>query len=77
MVITDARQADNPIVPANKAFLDLTGYEAYKIFGRNCRFMQGDGTSEKTISELREAIAAGVEMNIELLGYKGTIHVRR
>jgi PAS domain-containing protein len=45
MVITDARQADNPIVLANKAFLDLTGYEAYEILGRNCRFRQGEGTS--------------------------------
>lgn len=70
MVITDARQADNPIVLANKAFLHLTGYEAYEILGRNCRFMQGESTSEKTISELREAIAAGVETNVELLNYK-------
>ena len=28
MVISDPRQPDNPIVLANKAFLDLTGYEA-------------------------------------------------
>jgi PAS domain S-box-containing protein len=70
MVITDARQGDNPIVLANKAFLDLTGYEAYEILGRNCRFMQGEATSEETIAKLREVIAAGVEMNIELLNYK-------
>jgi PAS domain S-box-containing protein len=70
MVITDARQADNPIVLANKAFLDLTGYEAYEILGRNCRFMQGQATSEETIATLREGIAAGADMKIELLNYK-------
>jgi PAS domain-containing protein len=28
MVMTDAGQPDNPIVLANQAFLDLTGYSA-------------------------------------------------
>ncbi|HEY0435129.1 MAG TPA: PAS domain-containing protein, partial [Phenylobacterium sp.] len=28
MVVTDPRQPDNPIILANRAFLDLTGYDA-------------------------------------------------
>lgn len=39
IVITDARQPDNPIVLANKAFLDLTGYTSDEVLGRNCRFL--------------------------------------
>jgi PAS domain S-box-containing protein len=43
--VTNPREEDNPIVLANKAFLDLTGYAAEEIIGRNCRFLQGDGSS--------------------------------
>ena len=35
MVITDPRKPDNPIVLANQAFLDLTGYDASEVLGRN------------------------------------------
>jgi PAS domain-containing protein len=42
MVVTDPRQPSNPIVMANQAFLDLTGYSASEVLGRNCRFLQGE-----------------------------------
>jgi PAS domain S-box-containing protein len=35
MVVTNPREEDNPIVLANEAFLDLTGYAAEEIIGRN------------------------------------------
>ena len=44
MLITDPRQPDNPIILANQAFLDLTGYPAEEVIGRNCRFLQGPDT---------------------------------
>jgi PAS domain-containing protein len=34
MILADPRQADSPIVFANNAFLDLTGYEEGEILGR-------------------------------------------
>lgn len=40
MIITDPKQPDNPIVFANDAFLELTGYDRHEIIGRNCRFLQ-------------------------------------
>lgn len=43
MILTDPREDDNPIVFANQAFLDLTGYEESEVIGRNCRFLQGAG----------------------------------
>ena len=43
MVVADARQPEYPIVLANQAFLDLTGYAADEIVGRNCRFCKGRG----------------------------------
>jgi len=70
MILTDPNQPDNPIVFANKAFLDLTGYEESEIVGRNCRFLQGANTDRETIAEMREAIGAGRSVAAEVLNYK-------
>jgi PAS domain S-box-containing protein len=70
MVVTDPRQADNPIVLANHAFLDLSGYAPDEVIGRNCRFMQGPQTDAGKVSELRDAIAAEQEATVELLNYR-------
>ncbi|AGS26608.1 PAS domain-containing protein [Rhizobium etli] len=70
MVVTDARKADLPIVLANKAFLQLTGYAAEEVLGRNCRFLQGPATSPIAIAELRAGIADEREVSVEILNYK-------
>lgn len=70
MILTDPRQDDNPIVFANKAFLDLTGYEESEILGRNCRFLQGAETDRDAVAELRAAIEAKEAIALELLNYR-------
>uniref|UniRef100_B0T3W0 histidine kinase n=1 Tax=Caulobacter sp. (strain K31) TaxID=366602 RepID=B0T3W0_CAUSK len=70
MVIADARHGDHPIVLANQAFLDLTGYGAEEVVGRNCRFLQGAGTSDAAIAKIRAAVAAGQECDVEILNYR-------
>jgi PAS domain S-box-containing protein len=55
MVITDPRQPDNPIVLANQAFLDLTGYTADEVLGQNCRFLQGPDTAAEDVDSIRAA----------------------
>ncbi len=40
-VLTDPRVEDNPIVYVNQSFLEMTGYAADEVLGRNCRFLQG------------------------------------
>jgi PAS domain S-box-containing protein len=70
MILTDPNQDDNPIVFANKAFLDLTGYEENEVLGRNCRFLQGAQTDRETVNELREAITQGSSVAAEILNYK-------
>jgi PAS domain S-box-containing protein len=70
MVISDARQADNPIVLANDAFLALTGYSAEEVVGKNCRFLQGEATSLTAVAQIRAAIDQRRETTVEILNYK-------
>jgi PAS domain S-box-containing protein len=70
MILTDPREDDNPIAFANKAFLDLTGYEESEIIGRNCRFLQGPDTDRETVRELREAVEAKEAISTEILNYR-------
>lgn len=70
MILTDPSIDDNPIVFANKAFLDLTGYEEAEVLGRNCRFLQGAQTEPEQVAQLRHAVAAREAIAIEILNYK-------
>jgi PAS domain S-box-containing protein len=70
MILTDPNLPDNPIVFANRAFQDLTGYAEAEIVGRNCRFLQGANTSRETIDELRMAVQARRAISVEILNYK-------
>ncbi|MCD2316767.1 response regulator [Sphingomonas sp. IC-11] len=70
MILTDPHQPDNPIVFANKAFLDLTLYEEEEVLGRNCRFLQGARTDSESVAELRDAVAANQSIALEILNYK-------
>ncbi len=70
MLITDPRQADNPIVFVNDAFLKLSGYDRDEVIGHNCRFLQGPGTDPAAVDAIRTAIKAGEEVAIDLLNYR-------
>ena len=70
MILTDPRQDDNPIVFANKAFLDLTGYEECEVLGRNCRFLQGAETDRDAVAEMRAAIDAKEAIALEVINYR-------
>ncbi len=70
MVVSDAQQPDNPIVMANQAFLDATGYSADEVIGHNCRFLQGPDTDPAAVAEIHAAIAAATDITVELLNYR-------
>ncbi|MDB5662796.1 MAG: signal transduction histidine kinase [Sphingomonas bacterium] len=70
MVITNPREPDNPIVIANHAFLEMVGYSADEVLGRNCRFLQGHGTDPAAIGEVRAAITAERDVTVDLLNYR-------
>lgn len=70
MIITDPRKPDNPIVFANDSFLRLTGYAREEVIGRNCRFLQGPDTDADAVAEVRDAVAAGSDISVDLLNYR-------
>ena len=69
-VITDPRRADNPIVAANAAFLDLTLYSEAEVVGQNCRLLAGPGTEPEPRRILREAVAAARPALAEMTNYR-------
>lgn len=70
MIVTDARLDDNPIIDANEAFTELTGYARDEILGRNCRFLSGPGTERDAKRELRAAVEEGRATVVELTNYR-------
>lgn len=69
-IISDPSQPDNPIIYANQGFTALTGYSQEEVLGKNCRFLQGDGTDQKTVNKLKEAIKNKEPISVELINYK-------
>ena len=70
VMITDPQREDNPIEYINKGFTDVTGYEEDDVLGRNPRFLHGPETDPDELSKLREAIAAGEPVTVELKNYR-------
>jgi PAS domain S-box-containing protein len=70
ILITDARQPDQPIVFVNSGFERLTGYSAAEVLGSNCRFLQGPDTDFATVARIREAIRSGEPVAAELLNFR-------
>ena len=70
MVITDPRQADNPMVFVNDAFCRLTGYDRREILGRNCRLLQGPQTNPDTVRRIGEAVAAVQPIETDILNQR-------
>ena len=70
MVIADPNLPDCPVVAVNQAFERLTGYSKKEALGRNCRFLQGEGTSSETVVEIRRALENRETAEFELLNYR-------
>lgn len=70
IAITDARQADNPIIFVNRELSAITGYEAGELLGQNMRLLQGPDTDPTEIARVREAVNRGEALCTELLNYR-------
>ncbi|TYB79477.1 PAS domain S-box protein [Bizionia myxarmorum] len=70
IVITDSRQRDNPIIYANQAFKDTTGYESADFIGKNCNFLQGEDQNQEEIKIMSSAIKKGESCHVVLRNYR-------
>ncbi len=70
MLIADARSPDMPLVYANPAFLEITGYDHNDVIGHNCRFLQGVNTSPEALEAIRQGVRHQTEVNVELINYQ-------
>lgn len=88
IIVCDALEPDFPIIYVNSVFEIFTGYRAYEVLGRNCRFLQyRDHHAQRrhplvdpvVVSDMRRCLEDGMEFQGELLNFKkdGTPLVNR
>jgi diguanylate cyclase (GGDEF)-like protein/PAS domain S-box-containing protein len=70
VAVCDMRLPDQPMVRVNAALERLTGYGAGDLIGRNCRMLQGTGTSPLVKDIMRDAIARHTAITITVLNYR-------
>ena len=69
-MISNPNLPDNPIVYANAAFENITGYEKAEIIGRNCRFLQGPHTNPDAVAALGQAVRERRSITLRLLNHR-------
>jgi PAS domain S-box-containing protein len=70
MILTDPHQPNNPIIFANQAFENLTGYAQSELLGRNCRFLQGPATDRDTVARIRQTLAQREDVHEDIFNYR-------
>ncbi|WP_165374773.1 PAS domain S-box protein [Sphingomonas montana] len=70
MALTDPNLPGNPIVFANQAFLDLTGYSLDEVLGQQPFFMNGPDTCPDDAARLRQALAEDEDGLLESIQYR-------
>lgn len=69
VTIADPTLDDCPLIYANKAFTDTTGYSYEESVGKNCRYLRGDNHDQEGSLIAREAISKGKSCNVPLKNY--------
>ena len=70
ITLSDPDQDDNPIVYANKAFEQITGYSNEETVGRNCRFLQGQERDQEELQKIRDAIKNAKPVEVTLKNFR-------
>lgn len=70
LVLTNPNLDGNPIIYANRAFEQITGYAAAVTIGRNCRFLQGEETDPEQVRQIGEALRKREDVSVEILNYR-------
>jgi PAS domain S-box-containing protein len=70
IIITDASTPNSPIIYANRAFEQITGYSIEEVLGRDCRFLQNGDTDQPGLVQLRNAVSQGKGCTVVLRNYR-------
>ncbi|HEX3529753.1 MAG TPA: PAS domain S-box protein [Thermoanaerobaculia bacterium] len=68
VLLLDARRPGRPIVSANRAACELTGYPLEEILRHDAGFLEAPGSDPEMVRKLRAALAAGLAFHGEILG---------
>jgi len=70
ITLSDPDKEDNPIVYANKAFEQITGYSNEETVGLNCRFLQGQEKDQEELQKIRDAIKNATPIEVTLRNFR-------
>jgi PAS domain S-box-containing protein len=70
VTLSDPDLEDTPIIYANKAFENLTGYSQAEIIGHNCRFLQGEDREQAERYQIAEALKNHEAVEVTLRNYR-------
>ena len=66
MVFTDAKESSNPIIFANDAFLNLSGYDRDEVLGQSFNFLMARGAEPTALEQVEAAFGGRSESGSEI-----------
>ncbi len=72
LVLSDAKDPENPLILVNKSFCALSGFSRDEILGQNCRFMHGEGTQTSSRNAIRGDFAGQRDTSVLIRNYRKT-----
>lgn len=70
VLVTDAQRPGSPIVWANDAFTQITGYTLDEVRDRGPELLAGEGTDRRELDRLRSAMRAGRPETVTACAYR-------
>lgn len=70
ILVTSSREENFPIIYANRAFLQITGYQREEILGKSPHFLYGSRTDKSQIEYVEKALANSEPVSIEMIHYR-------
>lgn len=70
IMITKARDNNNPIIYCNRGFEKLTGYNKNEVLGKNPRFLQANDKEQPAFNKIKKNLNEGVDCEVLLRNYR-------
>ncbi|WP_017315856.1 PAS domain S-box protein [Mastigocladopsis repens] len=70
IMIADVTMPNSPIIYANPALEQITGYSVAEVIGKNCCFLHGADINQPAITVLHDAIAQGKSCTVVVRNYR-------